>query len=226
MEVSFYQIGAVKEFLNKFTNDSETIFRIFYLIRKEILEMIRFIFLPLLFFGLPFTCQQQTQKEQPDLNIEGEKSMQIKLTSPAFEEGGMIPEKFTCEGEDISPRLNWENIPNGTQTIALICDDPDAPMGTWVHWVIFNIPSTEKFLPENVATIERLDNGALQGRNDFRKVGYGGPCPPGGTHRYYFKIYALSSILQLKPGVSKKELLQAMSNLILAEGQLMGKYKR
>ncbi|GAB4372986.1 MAG: YbhB/YbcL family Raf kinase inhibitor-like protein [Calditrichia bacterium] len=188
--------------------------------------MVRIVYLSLLLFSLLFACQQQEKAKQKEIKTEGETAMSITLTSPAFAEGGMIPAKYTCDGPDVSPPLNWENLPDGTKSIALICDDPDAPMGTWVHWVIFNIPPSEKSLPENVAKTERLDNGAIQGKNDFRRIGYGGPCPPGGTHRYYFKIYALRSMLDLKPGATKKELLEAMKGLVLGEGQLMGKYKR
>ena len=152
--------------------------------------------------------------------------MEIKITSSAFKEGGMIPAKYTCDGADISPPLQWDTAPEGTVSIALISDDPDAPMGTWVHWVLFNLPGSTTSLAENVPTDKTLTNGAIQGTNDFRKIGYGGPCPPGGTHRYYFKIYALDAQLDLQAGANKKELLRAMQGHILAEGQLMGKYKR
>ena len=152
--------------------------------------------------------------------------MDIKITSTAFEEGGMIPEKYTCDGIDVSPPLMWTSIPEGTKTIALICDDPDAPMGTWVHWVLFNLPAKINELSENVPTDEELKSGAKQGRNDFRKIGYGGPCPPGGTHRYYFKLYALDTELDIKSGAVKEQLLKAMEGHILGKGQLMGRYKR
>jgi len=152
--------------------------------------------------------------------------MQIKVTSTAFEEGGMIPKQYTCDGTDVSPPLAWTSVPEGTKSIALICDDPDAPMGTWVHWVLFNLPADVKELAENVPLQKRLETGAIQGTNDFRKIGYGGPCPPGGTHRYYFKLYALDTELNLQAGATKRELLKAIKGHILAEGQLMGKYKR
>jgi Raf kinase inhibitor-like YbhB/YbcL family protein len=154
----------------------------------------------------------------------GGKTMEIR--SSAFKEGGFIPEKFTCDGTDVSPPLEWSQVPDGTKAFALICDDPDAPMGTWVHWVIFNIPGNTRELTEKIPPLEVLENGARQGRNDFRKTGYGGPCPPRGTHRYYFKIYALDENLDVGAGISKKELIRAMEGHILAEGQLMGKYKR
>ena len=152
--------------------------------------------------------------------------MALKITSRSFENGGMIPMKFTCDGIDISPHLQWESVPEGTQSFALICDDPDAPLKTWVHWVIYNIPADQRELAENIPPQKQLPNGALQGTNDFRKIGYGGPCPPGGTHRYYFKIYALDTMLDLEAGATKAELLKAMEGHILGTGELMGKYKR
>ena len=152
--------------------------------------------------------------------------MQIEIKSSAFEEGGIIPKKYTCDGADVSPPLSWTSVPEGTKTIALICDDPDAPMGTWVHWVLFNLLADVKELPESVPSEKNLDNGAMQGTNDFGNIGYGGPCPPGGTHRYYFKFYALDTEVNLQGGATKKELLKAMEGHILAEGQLMGRYKR
>lgn len=152
--------------------------------------------------------------------------MEIKITSTAFDEGGMIPEKYTCDGIDISPPLTWTSVPDGTKSLALICDDPDAPLGTWVHWVLFNIPANINELPESIPPDKELENGAKQGRNGFRKIGYGGPCPPNGTHRYYFKLYALDTELDLKAGAKKKQLLKAMEEHILGKGQLMGRYKR
>ncbi|MCF6154904.1 MAG: YbhB/YbcL family Raf kinase inhibitor-like protein [Candidatus Brocadia sp.] len=152
--------------------------------------------------------------------------MEIKMKSTAFGEGGMIPKKYTCDGLDISPPLSWTSVPEGTKSLALICDDPDAPMGTWVHWVLFNLPADVQELPENIPPQKILANGARQGITDFRKIGYGGPCPPGGTHRYYFKLYALDTEINLEAGSTKKQLLEAMEGHILAEGQLMGKYKR
>jgi Raf kinase inhibitor-like YbhB/YbcL family protein len=164
------------------------------------------------------------QIENQTSKIKGGEKMEIK--SSAFKEGSIIPAKYTCDNIDISPPLEWSQVPDGTKTFALICDDPDAPMGTWVHWVLFNLPGNILVLPENVPKPEVLKNGARQGKNDFGKIGYGGPCPPGGTHRYYFKIYALDKELDSKPGITKKELLKAIEGHILAEGQLMGKYKR
>jgi Raf kinase inhibitor-like YbhB/YbcL family protein len=150
----------------------------------------------------------------------------MEIISPAFDEGGFIPGEYTCDDIDVSPPLEWSLVPDGTKTFALICDDPDAPMGTWVHWVIFNIPGNITMLSENVPPLEVLENGAKHGMNDFRKMGYGGPCPPRGTHRYYFKIFALDKELDVNSGITKKGLLKAMEGHILGEGQLMGKYKR
>lgn len=152
--------------------------------------------------------------------------MEIKITSSAFQENQMIPEKYTCEGEDISPQLKWDSMPDGTKSIAVICDDPDAPMGTWVHWVVYNIPPDIRELPENFPDDETLPDGTRQGITDFGKTGYGGPCPPSGTHRYYFKIYALDINIDAVSILDKKTLLQEMQGHILAQGQLIGRYKR
>lgn len=152
--------------------------------------------------------------------------MEIKITSSALADAGEIPSKYTCDGEDVSPPLQWDFIPAETQSIALICDDPDAPMGTFVHWVLFNVPPDVRELPENVAREATLEDGSQQGVNDFGKTGYGGPCPPSGTHRYFFKIYALDTKMDLGQSARKDALVKAMKDHILAEGQLMGKYKR
>jgi len=173
---------------------------------------------------LPFcSCKE---REEAVLPAEGVKPMDIKITSSAFEEGGLIPSKYTCDGANVSPPLRWEAVPEGTKSIALISDDPDAPVGIWVHWVIFNLPADTKELPENVPPDKTLPSGARQGINDFRKIGYGGPCPPSGTHRYFFKIYALDTVLDLPAGATKGDLLKAMEGHILGEGKLMGQYKR
>jgi Raf kinase inhibitor-like YbhB/YbcL family protein len=156
----------------------------------------------------------------------GGAAMAITITSTAFADGGMIPREYTCDGKDISPPLAWKNVPGGTKSLAIICDDPDAPVGTWVHWVLFNIPASVKELPQGMPPDKVLKSGARHGMNDFRKFGYGGPCPPGGTHRYYFKIYALDTELTQEPGLTKAELLKAMKGHILGQGQLMGRYKR
>ena len=150
----------------------------------------------------------------------------MKLASSAFDNGDMIPPEYTCDGADVSPPLEWDSVPPGTKSLALICDDPDAPMGTWVHWVYYDIPIGTKSFSENIAPEKHPANGGKQGTNDFNKIGYGGPCPPGGTHRYYFKLYALDVMLDLTPGATKKQLLEAIENHVLDTAQLMGKYKR
>jgi Raf kinase inhibitor-like YbhB/YbcL family protein len=150
----------------------------------------------------------------------------MEIKSSAFKEGMSIPSKYTCDNLDISPPLEWSKVPVGTKSFALIGDDPDAPSGTWVHWVLFNIPANDRELPENEPKTDTLKNGSQQGKNDFGKIGYGGPCPPSGTHRYHFKIYALDIELDAKQGITKKELLKAMEGHELEEGQLMGRYKR
>ncbi len=150
----------------------------------------------------------------------------MEIKSSAFGSGEMIPAKYTCDGADFSPPLDWSEGPAGTKSFALICDDPDAPMGTWVHWVIFDIPPSATMLAEGITREKDLPGGGTQGINDFRKIGYGGPCPPGGTHRYFFKLYALDTMLGLKPGITKDQLLKAMRGHILAEAQLMGTYRR
>jgi Raf kinase inhibitor-like YbhB/YbcL family protein len=152
--------------------------------------------------------------------------MEIKLTNSVFKDGEFIPKKYTCDGANVSPPVEWSGTPEAAKSIALICDDPDAPAGIWVHWVIFNIPASANKLNENIPFDKVLEDGAVQGKNDFRKIGYGGPCPPGGIHRYFFKIYALDKRLELKPGATKGELLNAMEGHILAEGKLMGRYSR
>ena len=150
----------------------------------------------------------------------------MDLKSPAFDAGGMIPSRFTCDGADVSPPLEWSPGPEGTRSYALICDDPDAPMETWVHWVVYDLPTAITRLPEDVPPEKNLLSGGVQGTNDFHRIGYGGPCPPGGTHRYFFKVYALDTRLHLEPGATKEQLVKAMKGHVLAEAQLMGTYHR
>lgn len=150
----------------------------------------------------------------------------MKLTSPAFQHEGKIPDKFSCKGDDISPALEWENPPAGTKSFALICDDPDAPMRTWDHWLLFNIPAADREIPEGIPAQREIANGARHGKNSWGRTDYGGPCPPSGTHRYFFKLYALDTLLDLKPGATKKEIKKAMEKHILEETELMGKFSR
>jgi Raf kinase inhibitor-like YbhB/YbcL family protein len=153
-------------------------------------------------------------------------AMELDIRSSAFEEGEFIPKKYTCDGEDVSPPLSWRQPPKETKSIVLICDDPDAPMGTWVHWVLFGISPDTLELPEGISHDKEVLGGAKHGLNDFRKYGYGGPCPPGGTHRYFFKLYAVDIEVGLNAGATKNEVLDAIKGHILAEGQLMGRYSR
>jgi hypothetical protein len=152
--------------------------------------------------------------------------MALQLTSEAFSDGTMIPKRFTCDGEDVSPPLSWSALPAETGSLALICDDPDAPVGTWDHWVLFNIPATATGLPEDVPAKAIREDGSVHGNNSWGRLGYGGPCPPGGTHRYFFKLYALDIALNLTSGATKSQLVSAMEGHILDQGQLMGKYRR
>ncbi len=148
----------------------------------------------------------------------------IELKSPSFENGGAIPQKFTCEGEDISPKLMWKGVPENTKSFVLICDDPDAPQQTWIHWVVFNLKPNIHELPEG-AELYRY-SGAVEGKNSWGKNKYGGPCPPQGTHRYFFTIYALDIELPLHDNAQKKDVLESMKGHVLAQGTLMGTYKK
>ncbi len=156
-------------------------------------------------------------------NSTGGKTM--KLESPVFQANGPIPAKYTCDGANISPPLLWSAPPTNTQSLALIVDDPDAPSKTFVHWVVYNLPSNLHELPEQVAAQSTI-SGGTQGRNDFGQLGYGGPCPPSGTHRYFFKLYALDRSLDLPQGATKAQLLQAMESHVLTTAELIGLYKR
>jgi Raf kinase inhibitor-like YbhB/YbcL family protein len=153
--------------------------------------------------------------------------MVLVVSSPAFQEGGKIPAKYTCEGQDVSPALTWGEPPVATRSFVLIVDDPDAPGGVFTHWVLFNLPAGNRELSEAVPAQAKLPNGSLQGKNDFGKIGYGGPCPPRGrSHRYRFTIYALDQPLDLKAGASKRQVINAMQAHILAQSQLIGTYQR
>ncbi len=152
--------------------------------------------------------------------------MALTVSTKSFTPGGEIPRKYTCEGEDLSPELSWGEPPKGTQGFALIADDPDAPSGTFTHWVLYGLPPETRQLPEGAAK-GQLPSGAAQGRNGFGNTGYGGPCPPPGKpHRYFFKLYAVDAKLDLKPGATKQQLEQAIKGHVLAQGELMGTFKR
>ncbi|MDR3726009.1 MAG: YbhB/YbcL family Raf kinase inhibitor-like protein [Terracidiphilus sp.] len=172
------------------------------------------------------TISTVAEKTDPTA-LQGGSAMSFRLQSTAFANGDAIPRKYTCEGADLSPALSWDGIPAGTHSLALIADDPDAPMGTWTHWVIWNIPAQAAGLAEGVAKAEVLENGARQGRNDFKRVGYGGPCPPPGkAHRYFFKLYALDSMLSVKVGASRNEVEADLKRHVLAKTEWMGTYRR
>jgi len=179
-------------------------------------------FLTICLFAAGFEALQA--KDQINAKIKGGKTMEIKSSS--FNHEDMIPAKYTCDGANISPPLSWSGAPEKTKSFTLICDDPDAPVGLWVHWVIFDIPATVNSLPEKVSRQEEIPGLGKNGKNTSGHLGYDGPCPPGGTHRYYFKLYALDTMLNLKAGLTKDELLKAMKGHVLEEAQLMGRYKR
>jgi len=168
------------------------------------------------------SCQS---KKPVDDAEKGKPTMAISVTSTAFKEGEMIPAIYTCDGKNISPPLAWSGVPQNAKSLAVICDDPDAPRGTWTHWVLYNLPATVHSLPEGVPTTETLENGAKQGKNSGNETGYSGPCPPSGTHRYYFNIYALDVKVKLPNGATKDQLLQ-MDGHFLGQGVLMGVYAR
>jgi Raf kinase inhibitor-like YbhB/YbcL family protein len=153
--------------------------------------------------------------------------MRLSISSSAFHEGDKIPRKYTCEGEDVSPELAWNKPPEDTMSLALLVEDPDAPGGVFTHWILFNIPAGIMMLPQGMPTQSQFPDVSLQGKNDFGKVGYSGPCPPPGRpHRYQFTLYALDRPLNLKPGVGKKQIVDAMRGHILAQGQITGIYQR
>ena len=157
----------------------------------------------------------------------GKENPMFQLKSNAFSAEGNIPARFTCEGANISPGLSWSGVPEGAKMLALVLHDPDAPRsGGYTHWVAFNIPVTVNQVPENAPKTENLPGGGIQGKNDDGNIGYTGPCPPSGTHRYYFHLYALDRELQLKPGAGKEQLEDAIRGHVLGKAELMGKYKK
>lgn len=163
---------------------------------------------------------------RPDEGDEPVGSNGFVIESNAFDHGDPIDPEYTCDGSDVSPQLQWGGVPADTRTFLLIADDPDAPVGTWVHWVYYDIPDTVTELPEAFPPDERPELGGAQGITDFRRIGYGGPCPPSGTHRYLFNLYALDTVLGLAPGATKRQVLQAAEGHILAQAELMGTYSR
>jgi hypothetical protein len=155
-----------------------------------------------------------------------EAHMTLVVSSSAFAAGQQIPDQYSCKGTGISPPIAWSGAPKETKSLALIMDDPDAPMGTFVHWVIFNVPPDSSGLPEAVPATSRLPDGTLQGANSAGRTGYTGPCPPSGTHRYFFKLYSLDAVLEPASGAGKEQLLKHMQGHILAQGELMGTFKK
>jgi Raf kinase inhibitor-like YbhB/YbcL family protein len=185
---------------------------------------VSFVFVALLLGSLAAGCSKPKNAEA---SKERSTPMTITIRSAGFADDQSIPQKYTCDGEDVSPSLSWDNAPDGTKSFALICDDPDAPSGTWVHWVIYDLSAGTRELPEAIPAKEEVLSGARQGTNDFKRIGYGGPCPPkGNAHRYYFKLYALDSVLNLKAGATKGDVENAMKGHALGEGTIMGTYKR
>lgn len=160
---------------------------------------------------IPVTIMAKEARNMADLII----------TSPTFAHSTAIPARYTCDGQNVSPPLNIEAVPAGVKSLALIVDDPDAPVGTWVHWVIWNLPPQTREIAES-----SLPSGAVQGLNGWQRNDYGGPCPPSGTHRYFFKLYALDTMLNLPLSTGKTALERAMQGHIIAQGQLMGTYRR
>ena len=174
----------------------------------------------LLAVGLGTTFAQQPKPA-------GGAAVPFTLPTSAFAAGAAIPEPYTCKGADNSPGLQWSGAPANVDSFALIMDDPDAPAGTWVHWVLWNLPANAQSLPEGVPKREQLDNGARQGRNGFHKTGYNGPCPPAGaTHRYFFRLYALDGKLDLAAGASRSQLDAAMKGHVLGQTEYMGTFRR
>lgn len=182
-----------------------------------------FSLLPI-FLLLPFSACAASNEATPPVG-----SAALTLISPAFKQSELIPQKFTCHGQEISPAMEWSTPPEGTKSLALIMDDPDAPMGTWVHWLVYNLPPDARSLPEGAsspnAASNNLPQGAVQGKTSFNRSDYGGPCPPSGQHRYFFRIYALDTLLNGK-NMDKAALIQSMNGHVLAQGELMGIYKQ
>jgi Raf kinase inhibitor-like YbhB/YbcL family protein len=189
-----------------------------------VMRTIAFAFTVVLSLALP-GCSTGPRPLPPAQQSPDQKS-EIKLTSVAFQQGQPIPRQYTCAGINISPPLEWSGVPKTARTVAIVVDDPDAPGGTFVHWVLYNIPADNIGFVENVPMSETLKVGGFQGKNDFQKIGYGGPCPPSGTHRYFFKLYAVDAELPLKAGATWAELDKALEGHVVAQGQLMGTYQR
>lgn len=171
------------------------------------------------------SCQH---KQTPDMtnSSKGKTMATITVTSTAFKQGELIPGRFTCDGENVSPPLAWSGVPDGAVALAVMVDDPDAPRGIWTHWILYNLPPNTTELTEGIPKKEELPNGARQGTNDSKHTGYDGPCPPSGTHRYFFHVYALDQKLAPVKGMMRQQFLEAIKGHVLVEGELMGRYAR
>jgi len=179
----------------------------------------------IMFLLLITGCSSPTAAPQPETDLVVPDRMQI--SSPSFAYGEMIPTVHTCDNNDLSPQLEWQGFPAETRSLVLIVEDPDAPAGTWVHWVLYDIPPSVTNLPEGIGAEESIPGFGTQGSNDFGNLGYGGPCPPGGNpHRYFFRLYALDTMLELDPGAKRDEVVASMEGHILDQGELMGTYGR
>jgi len=177
--------------------------------------------------GILFALLTACQTAQPEGVVHEGTVATLQVESTAFAEGQAIPPQYTCDGADVSPPVSWSGAPEGTQSFVLILDDPDAPGGTWDHWILFNIPATTRSLPEAVPGDENVEGIGVHGSNSWRHLGYGGPCPPPGpAHGYAFRVYALDSTLDLEAGIRKRDVEQAMIGHVLATGQLIGRYGR
>jgi len=188
--------------------------------------MLRLIVPALAALMLLGACQKEAQSDTEPAGKKIVVPPALTLTSAAFANGGAIPRVYTCDSADISPALSWTGIPDEAQSLALIVDDPDAPGQTWVHWVMYDIPVADSTLAEGIPGEPELPNGARQAINDFGKYGYGGPCPPNGEHRYFFKLYALDNVPVLPDKATKHQLILAMDGHILAQSQMIGTYSR
>jgi len=186
-------------------------------------EHLRISIWVLLLLAVLSACQASQRPQE----TQQEAAMNLQVESSAFQAGESIPKRYTCDGEDLSPPLSWSELPPGTESLVLIADDPDAPVGTWDHWLLFNIPAGARALHETVPATLVVEGVGVQGNNGWHRVGYGGPCPPSGpAHRYFFRLYALDSVLELGPGANRKEVEGAMQGHILAQGELVGRYGR
>jgi len=191
--------------------------------------MKRILFLLVVGLAVTFISACGGDYEEPAATptaIVGGPQATMTLTSTAFAAGDPIPTKYACDGDNVSPPLEWDEPPTGTRSLALIMDDPDAPSGEFVHWVLYDLPATLRGLPEGVSIDEKPSQGGTNGTNGAGRSGYTGPCPPSGTHRYFFRLYAVDYELDASPGLTKNQLLQAMAGDILAQGELMGTYSR